>query len=465
MCRNSRNGSDVTSSEASVQDPFGAGLCEEAGSREASWTTSCSAITNGDDLVDQCVETAVMKALFGDNPVSRRSFVKLVGSATAMAAIASLFPLEAAKSWAKETPGPLEKKALRIGFIPITCATPLIAADPAGIYAKHGLEGTQLVKAKSWSMIRDWGMNKEVDCLHMLSPMPLAMTIGTDAAPVPFTVPAIENTNGQALTLHLKHKNVKAPADMKGFVFAVPFEASMHNFLLRYYLAEAGLDPDKDVTIQVLPPPQMVLYLKQERVDGYFAPDPFNQKAVYDKTGFIFKLSKEIWPGHPCCAFTIPRSFVTEMPNSFKAVFGAIVDATMYAHKMENRKEIARIIAPEKYLNQPTEVVEQVLTGRFPDGLGNERDEPDRIDFDPFPWQSMAIWILTQMKRWGYLKGDVNYKDIAEQVFLATGCADTMRELGFSPPATTYARYSIMGKEFDPADPEAYLKSFPLGQK
>jgi nitrate/nitrite transport system substrate-binding protein len=236
----------------------------------------------------------------------------------------------------------------------------------------------------------------------------------------------------------------------------------MHNMLLRYYLAEGGVDPDKEVKIRVVPPPEMVANLKAQNVDGYLAPDPFNQRAVYEGAGFIFKLTKELWPGHPCCAFATSKEFATQMPNTFKAVFKAIVDATMFAHKPENRKDIAKAIAPRNYLNQPEEVVEQVLTGVYPDGLGNTRTEPDRIDFNPFPWNSMGVWILTQMKRWGYIKGDVDYQKVAEEVFRAAECAEIMKELGYSSSSSTYTTHVIMGKEFDAGKPEEYLNSFTI---
>ena len=107
-------------------------------------------------------------------------------------------------------------------------------------------------------------------------------------------------------------------------------------------------------------------------------------------------------------------------------------------------------------------VVEQVLTGTFADGLGKVQTVPDRIDFAPFPWHSMAVWILSQMKRWGQIKGEVDYRKIAEQVFLATDAAKTMQEMGLKPPAATYAKYRVMGKEFDPATPDAYVASFAI---
>jgi nitrate/nitrite transport system substrate-binding protein len=419
-------------------------------------------VVTQDDIIDRAVENSVMRAVFGDNESTRRHFLKLVGSGAALALLADIFPLEKAKAWAKDDPGKIEKPDLKIGFIPITCATPIIMAHPLGYYEKYGLKNAEVVKASGWAMIRDWAINKQTDCTHMLSPMPLAITMGAGSQSLPFLMPAIENINGQAITLHLKHKGVKSAKDMKGFTFAVPFDYSMHNFLLRHFLAEGGINPDTDVKIRVLPPPEMVANLKAQNLDGYLSPDPFNQRAVYEGAGFIYKLSKDIWPGHPCCAFATSREFATTMPNSFKAVFKAIVDATHYAHKAENRKSIAEAIAPRNYLNQPLEVVEQVLTGKFPDGLGTMHNVPDRIDFDPFPWQSMAVWILTQMKRWGYVKGDVNYKKIAEEVFLASDCAKFMKELGYKAPSTTYKKHTIMGKGFDASNPEEYLKGFAI---
>src|SRR4029077_12264398 len=111
---------------------------------------------------------------------------------------------------------------------------------------------------------------------------------------------------------------------------------------------------------------------------------------------------------------------------------------TAYASKPENRKTIAEAIAPANYLNQPVTVVEQVLTGTYADGLGNIQKVPDRIDFAPYPWQSMAVWILTQMKRWGQVKGEIDYKAIAEQVFLATDAAKIMRDMGLPTPEGSY---------------------------
>src|SRR6266852_547236 len=413
--------------------------------------------------LERAVERSIEYAVFGGSQ-GRREFIARVGAATASAALGQVFPLAAAKSLAQDKPGPLEKRDLKVGFIPITCATPIIMAEPMGFYRKHGLN-VQVFKASSWAMIRDLSINGETDATHMLSPMPLAISMGVGSQSVPYVMPAVENINGQAITLANKHKGVKSAADMKGFKFGVPFDYSMHNFLLRYVIAEAGVDPDKDVQIRAVPPPEMVANLRAGNLDGYLGPDPFNQRAVFEEVGFIWMLSKDIWPGHPCCAFAAKREFAEKAPNTFKALLLAIVDATEFAHDKANRKAIAAAIAPRNYLNQPLEVLEQILTGVYPDGLGNTKNVPDRIDFDPFPYHSMAVWILTQMKRWGYVKSDVDYKKVASEVFLTTACRDAMKSLGYKAPEANSVKHPfVLGKTkvFDPDKPDEYLKSFTI---
>ena len=450
---------------SAFKDPFNSEVTLQPGcgcGRHASQSEHDAAPgrADGEALASRVVEGAVMRALFPRDEM-RRGFLKAVGAGTALAAVSSLFPLGAAKEAFAQSTGKIEKQKLKVGFIPITCATPIIMAHPMGFYAKHGLD-VEVIKTAGWAVVRDKTLNKEYDAAHMLSPMPLAITLGAGAKPLPYTMPAVENINGQAITLAMRHKDKLDPKSWKGFKFAVPFDYSMHNYLLRYFVAEHGIDPDKDIQIRTVPPPEMVANLRADNIDGFLAPDPVNQRAVYDGVGFIHTLSKDIWQGHPCCAFAASKAFVTETPNTYHALLKAIIDATAFARKPENRKEIAAAIAPANYLNQPVTVVEQVLTGTFADGLGNVRNVPDRIDFDPFPWHSFAVWILTQMKRWGQIKGNVNYDAVAREVYLATDAARLMKEVGLTPPATTSKKFVVMKREFDPARPEAYLAGFPI---
>ncbi|MDY6943530.1 MAG: CmpA/NrtA family ABC transporter substrate-binding protein [Pseudomonadota bacterium] len=467
-------------SNKSLDDPFnpdsdlrhgvGCGCQQCASNQPTSMKSEAAAATESeerhgemttDDIMDRAVESALVRGIFGHNEVSRRNFMKLVGGGLAASVLGSILPLNDVKAAVKDKLGKPEKSKLKVGFVPITCATPIIMAHPMGFYSKYGLD-VDVIKTAGWAVSRDKSINKEYDAAHMLTPMPLAMSMGAGSTAMPFIMPAVENINGQAITLHNKHKDKRDPKQWKGFKFGVPFEYSMHNFLLRYYVAEHGLDPDQDIQIRVVPPPEMVANLRAGNLDGYLSPDPFNQRAVWEKIGFIHMLTKEIWDGHPCCAFATSAEFAQQMPNAYGALFKSIVDATHFSSKQDNRKDIAKAIAPKNYLNQPVPVLEQVLTGRYADGLGNVMNVPDRIDFDPFPWHSMAVWILTQMKRWGYIKGDVDYQAIAEEVYLAADCGKLMKELGYEPPKTTYENYTIMGKEFDYTQPEQYAKSFAI---
>jgi nitrate/nitrite transport system substrate-binding protein len=425
---------------------------------ERAFTAISVSAADDEKLFGGYVERAILRAI-APNPLQRRAFLQAVGASTAAAAIAALFPLATATDAFAQGGAP-EKKSLKVGFIPITCATPIIMAAPMGFYAKQNID-VEVVKAAGWAIVRDKTINKEFDAAHMLAPMPLAISMGVGSTALPFAVAAIENVNGQAICLSMKHKDNRDPKNWKGMKLGIPFEYSNHAYLLRYYLAENGIDPDRDVQLRSVPPPEMVANLRADNIDGFLAPDNIVQRAVYDGVGFIHLLSKEIWDGHPCCAFAASRDFIEQTPNSYSALLRAIVEAAAFASKAENRKQIAEAIAPANYLNAPLPVLEQVLTGVYADGLGGVKRDPDRVTFDPFPYESFAVWILTQMKRWGQIKGDVDYAKIAKDVFRATDAEKAMKEAGLAAPAAT-KKIVVMGKAFDPAKPEEYVSSFAI---
>ncbi|MGY4287521.1 ABC-type nitrate/sulfonate/bicarbonate transport system substrate-binding protein [Bradyrhizobium sp. LM2.7] len=217
---------------------------------QASPALRCEPVESEEKRYEGVVASAVMRAMFPQD-AARRAFLKSVGASTALAALSQFFPLKTATEVFGATGTP-EKKDLKVGFIPITCATPIIMAAPLGFYSKHGLN-VEVVKTAGWAVIRDKTINKEYDAAHMLAPMPLAISLGLGANAIPFAVPAIENINGQGIVLAMKHKDKRDPKDWKGMKFAIPFDYSMHNYLLRYYLAEHGLDPDTDVQLRSVP--------------------------------------------------------------------------------------------------------------------------------------------------------------------------------------------------------------------
>jgi nitrate/nitrite transport system substrate-binding protein len=256
----------------------------------------------------------------------------------------------------------------------------------------------------------------------------------------------------------MQHKGRQDPKDWKGFAFGVPFEHSVQAMMLRYYVAEHGLDPDKDIKFRTIPSTEYTSQLRAGNLDGFLGGEPHGQLVVFEGGGFIHKLSRDLWKGHPCCTLAARTAWVQSNPNTFLALHRAVVTASVHVSKPENRAGISKILSPTNYLNMPEELIEQVISGRYADGLGNISTAQDRILFDPFPYYSMAIWLMTQMKRWGYIKGDVNYNQIAEQVMHATDVGKRYAELGLPVP-DPYRKEMILGKEFDPRKPTEYLAS------
>jgi nitrate/nitrite transport system substrate-binding protein len=361
----------------------------------------------------------------------------------------------------------LEKRELQIGFIPITCATPIIMAEPLGFYDRYGFDAT-VVRMPNWGAVRDSAIAGELDAYHMLAPMPISMTLGLGSTAFGIKLASIENINGQAITVANRHAgNVNGPEDFRGFIIGVPFPYSMHNLLIRYYLATGGLDPDTDVQIRPVPPPDSIAQLVSGDIDAYLMPDPFNQRAVFEEVGFIHMLSKDLWDGHPCCAFVASDEWIDEHPNTFRALNKTIIEAAAYAQDPDNRVEIAEAISGRAFLNQPQEVVEAVLTGNFEDGQGNSFEIPDRIGFDPYPWRSFAKWITSQLVRWdiqgngqaAQMVEDDGYEEIANEIFLTDLARELAEELGQAPPSEASRTEELAFDTFDPADPAAYVES------
>ncbi len=395
----------------------------------------------------------------------RRDFLTKVAAAAAIVTLASCAqnaapPTTESSPTASATAGKLEKTDLTIGFIPIACSIPIVLAEPKGIYKKHGLNIT-LKKMPNWAAVRESAIAGELDAYHMLSPMPIAMSLGLGSTAFPIKLASIENINGQSITLALKHKDtVKSAADFKGLTIAIPFPFSMHNLLLRYYLASGGLDPDKDITLQIVPPPDAVAKLAAGQIDGFILPDNFSQRAVFEKIGFIHLLTKDLWPGHPCCSFAASQKWIDTNPNTFRAVNKAIIESAGYANAKANREEVAKVMAERKYLNQPEAVLKAVLTGKFENGLGETLDVPDRIEYDPYPWQSFAKWIAAEMVRWKLMPAEkANYAEIANTVYMTDLARELAKELGQNPPAASTRTEKLKFGDFDPTKVEDYLKS------
>jgi nitrate/nitrite transport system substrate-binding protein len=409
-----------------------------------------------DARLSEAIDAALVHALFPE-PVLRRSLLKSVGSAGLLAALSALLPIATLKAIAQEKK-PLEKPKLNVGFLPITCATPLIYGELLGSYAKEGLD-VSLQKVAGIALIRDKMINGELDVSQQVMPVALTMTAGLGGNRQSIKVLTILNQNGNSLVLANKHKDNRDPKNWKGFVFAVPFDQSHQALQLRNYLAAHGLDPDKDVTYRVVPPTEYVSNLRVGSIDGFFGGEPGGQRAVFEGAGFIHLISKDIWNGHPCCSVTAAESWIEQNPNTFMAFYRAIVSASLHVSDKNNRSGMAKVLSQPQYLNAPEVVLDQVITGRYADGLGNIKEDPGRVDYQPFPHYAAAVWLMTQLRRWNMLKEDVDYKKLAEQVMMATDASRIMREMGASPPNVGFGKEVILGNEFDSSKPDEYLKS------
>ena len=428
---------------------FEAGLCS-CGHRHGELPASA------DDALSGAVETALLHGLFPD-PVQRRALLSTVGAATLLGALSSILPVSTLKAIAQDKK-PLEKTKLAVGFLPITCAAPLIYGESLGHYAKQGLE-VSLQKVAGINIIRDKMINGELDVSQQVMPVALTMTAGVGGNTQSIKVLSILNQNGNSLVLANKHKENRDPKNWKGFVFAVPFEQSHQALQLRNYLASHGLDPDKDVTYRIVPPTEYVSSLRVGSIDGFFGGEPGGQRAVFEGAGFIHLISKEIWDGHPCCSVTASEAWIKQHPNTFMAFYRAIIAASLHVSEKKNRDGMAKVLAQPQYLNAPEVVVDQVITGRYADGLGTIKTVDNRVDYQPFPHYSAAVWLMVQLRRWNILKEDVDYKKLAEQVMLASDAGRIMTELGGRPPTAEFRKETIVGKEFDSSKPEEYLKA------
>ncbi|WP_258934961.1 ABC transporter substrate-binding protein [Nesterenkonia pannonica] len=284
--------------------------------------------------------------------------------------------------------------------MPITCSSPIINAAAMGIFEQYGLNVT-LQRYTGWGELWIAFVAGELDATQMLIPMPLGIHHNFAVSHRATRLPYITNTNGQAITLGLQHEGrVNGPEDFDGLTLAVPFDYSGHNLLLRDYLALGGLDPDYDVGIQVMRPSDMVAALNVGDIDGFLAPDPFNQRAVAIGAGYLYTLSKELWDGHPCCSFAVADEFAAANPNTYATLLRAIGDSAMWTDQPDHRSLAAETMAGRAFLSQDPAVLDAVLSGDYEDGTGQEHSVEDRIGFQPYPHESYAIWALTQLQRW-----------------------------------------------------------------
>lgn len=302
---------------------------------------------------------------------------------------------------------------LRVGYLPITDATPLLIAHAKGFFQEEGLKLKKPVRVRSWSALMESFLSGKFNVTHMLLPIPVWMRFKNRAG---VKVLAWNHTNGSALTVH-RDSNIKSFADLGGKQIAIPYWYSIHNIILQMGLEKHGLIPviqpqsvklkPNEVNLFVLAPPEMPAALAGHKIDGYIVAEPFNAISEIKTGARIMRFTGDIWKNHPCCVVVMKEELTQSNPIFTQKVINAIVRAQLWT--TNHREEAAKILSREggNYLPLSEKILLRALTGyNISDyGLGNSPQairNPDwnigRIGFQPWPYHSATRMIIDKMR-------------------------------------------------------------------
>lgn len=406
-----------------------------------------------------------------------------------------------------------EKTRLTLGFVPLTDCAPLVVALERGHFSRYGLDVT-LSRQVSWANIRDKVAAGVLDGAHMLAAMPLATTLGLGEVQQATITALSLDLNGNAITVSEAFYRRLVEADPEGLssrpigaralralidadrragrpplTLAMVFPFSTHNYMLRYWLAAGGIHPDRDVRIVVIPPPQMVDHLAAGTIDGFCVGEPWNAAAVTAGLGRTLLSDYEIWNNKPEKVFGVGASWAEQYPSTHRALLMALLEACQWLDDPEHRSEAAEMLSGPDYVDVPADIIGLSMTGSFKfAAAAPPLPLPDFNVFyryaANFPWRSHAIWLLTQMRRWGQVDASVDLRSLAASVYRPDLYREAAGALGLGHPVADEKREGlhaggwviegsrgdiamgpdrfIDGLAFDPADPLGYLAQFSL---
>ena len=384
-----------------------------------------------------------------------------------------------------------EVTAVKLGFIALTDCAPLAVAKEKGLFEKYGMKDVQVIKQTSWAVTRDnlelGGEKGGIDGSHILTPIPYFMTAGKITkgnTPVPMYILARLNTNGQGISLSndykdpgittkaepLKAKIDAAKAAGKKFKAAITFPGGNHDMLIRYWFAANGINPETDVDLLVVPPPQMVANMQTKTMDAFCVGEPWNQRLVTKNLGFNAVTTGELWKDHPEKAFAMRADWVDKHPKAAKAILSAILEAQEWCDKDENKAEMAKIISADKYVKAPGDDILSRLQGNFDFGNGRKLENSPLLmkfwrDNASYPFKSHDTWFVTENIRWGkFTEADLALVDKVNRSDLWVEAAKAIGQTAAIPKdeASRGVETFFDGIKFDPKDPSAYLKSVKI---
>ena len=414
--------------------------------------------------------------------ISRRAMLKVTGTAAVVGAAQAAFP-----SGAFAAGGAPEVKGAKLGFIALTDATPLIVAKELGLFAKHGMPDVVVAKQASWGATRDnlvlGSGGGGIDGAHILTPMPYFLTLGTIGKATPMSILARLNVNGQAISVSKEYLAAKADLNagkMKGVIaarkgagkkitMAMTFPGGTHDMWIRYWLAAGGIDPDKDVELITIPPPQMVANMKADTMDAFCVGEPWNDQLVAQGLGYTAVSTGQMWMNHPEKSFAMRSDWVAANPNAAVALTAAVLEAQRWADNPSNISRLAMMIGGRDYLKVPVSDIADRLQGNF--NMGDGRTFPNAAfrmkffaGFASFPYKSHDLWFLTENQRWGKLPMTLNTSEVIAKVNRSDIWRKAAAMLGGKGPAgdSRGVEKFFDGKVFNPANPKAYLASLGI---
>lgn len=408
----------------------------------------------------------------------RRFLVRTVRSGTAALLLAGLPRGWVGAAYASDAP---ETPRLNFGIIALTDCSPIVIAHEKGLFNKYGIRST-VTKGANWAAIRDNLSSGTIQATHMLIGMPIASTMGLAGSPKkPMIIPWLLNRNGQAITLRPEWKG-KVSSDASGLraavdkarqsgqplTFAMTFPPGTHAMWIRYYLGAGGIHPDRDISLIVVPPAQMISNMKIGKMDGFCVGEPWNARAISDGIGYTAVSTQDMWKDHPekVCAFL--EDFADKNPRTVKAVLKALHEASVWLDQMENRPELCEIVSRATYINCDKNIILGRLQGHFDYGDGRKKEDTHYMSFSRrncnYPQPKYCHWFLTQYRRWGMVNAPPDYAAIARKVMRTDLYEQAMREINVAHGGMDDSKETLFdGVSFDPnGDLEAYARSFSV---
>lgn len=363
-----------------------------------------------------------------------------------------------------------EKTMLRIGFMPLADCAPLVMASVLGFDEKYGIK-LVLEKQHSWSAMRDRLVSGELDAAQALYGLLYGLQMGIGGAAREMAVLMNLNQNGQSIVLArpIAAAGVTDGAGLRAlmrdqprrYTFGHTFPTGNHAMWLCYWLAAADIDPMTQAQLVTVPPAQMASSLEAGHMDGFCAGEPWSRRALIEASGVLVAPSSQVWPDHPGKALGARADFVARHPNSCRALVAALLETARWLDASPtNREAAAEVLASPAWVGADIALLRTCLLPRHADFPGLRFFGDGEATF---PWLSDGMWFLTQQRRWGLLREDPAYLDVACAVNQIGLYREAAALAGVDVPATFMRSSRLMdGRVWDGTDPAGYTAAFAI---